>query len=167
MTGTDTTVELFVRSLSPAGARDRPASVVARLESLVEANRIEDYAVRLWGPELPLTQPLVGHERAEALLEEVAAFRSWAADHDVALDAFETREASAYTGETYAALSLPVMALAEYADGELVCVTPCTTEDGPLTVADRLALLEEAPPADGRTPDDGATRRPLPGTARP
>lgn len=142
MTADLPTAHLFVRSLSPAGARTRPPETIERLERLVEAGALDDFDVSVWGREVECSSDVAGRVKEELVLERVAAFRSWAAERGVDLDAFERREVSTVTGETHAVLSLPVLALAEYVEGDLACVAPCTTGDGVLSVEDRLRALE-------------------------
>jgi hypothetical protein len=142
MVGDTTRVELFVRSLSPTGARARPLVVIDRLDDLTESGRIDDYAVFVWGKEVGLSTSVAGPERTELVLDRVGQFRAWAADRNAALVGFETREASTLTGETYTALSLPVLALAEYDGEQLVGVAPCRTEHEDRTVERRIEALE-------------------------
>lgn len=136
------TADLFVRSLSPVGARGRPPEAIERLRSLVEAGTIDDYGVTAWGKEVDLSSDAALEERERLVLDRVAELRSWAAERDVALDAFDRREVSTLTGERHTVLTLPVMVLVESVGGEPVCVAPCTTDDGVLTVEDRLESLE-------------------------
>jgi len=157
MVGDTTRVELFVRSLSPAGARDRPAAVIDRLDALVEAGHLDNHSVFVWGTEVGLSTSVAGPERTELVLDRVGQFRAWAADRNAALAGVETREASTLTGETYTALSLPVLALAEYDGDRLVGVAPCRTEHENRTVEGRLEALEaranRSGPASERGPD--------------
>lgn len=159
MPGEPITVELFVRSLSPAGARDRPSTLVDRLEALAEAERIDDYSVFVWGREVPLSTE-AGYEHAELVLDRLGEFRSWAAERDATLDGIELREASTLTEKRYTALSLPMSALAEYADGRLVCVAPCTTDHGSLTVEERLDRLDTPAENAEASPPLAQKRRP-------
>lgn len=142
MTTEPIAVDLFIRSLSPAGARGRPAGAIERLRSLVEAGTIDDYSVTVWGKEVEVESGVAAEEGERLVLDRVAALRSWAAERGVALDAFERREVSTVTGETYTVLTLPVMVLVESVGEEIACVAPCTTEGGVLTVGDRLGALE-------------------------
>jgi len=142
MTGEPTTVDLFVRSLSPVGARAEPSKAIDRLDALVGTGRIERYSVYVTGDEVRLSSEVPVHERREFVLDRIAAFRSWAAERGVTLDAFDRREVSTLTGRRYTVLGLPVMALAESVGGDLGCVAPCSTDDRTVTVEDRLEALE-------------------------
>jgi hypothetical protein len=135
-------VDLFVRSLSPVGARTRPAAVIEHLENMVEAGVVDTYSVCVWGKEVELSSAPGKDQHTESVVEQVESFRTWATEQGVALDAFEEREVSTMTGETHTVLTLPVMVLAESVAERLVCVTPCTTGGGVLTVEDRLESLD-------------------------
>lgn len=145
MPGEDTTVELFVRSLSPSGCGGRPGAVVDRLDELVEAGTVDDYSVCVWGNEVGLSTPVAGTDRGEAIVERVARLSRWAEERNATLPGFETREATwEVTGETYTALVLPVLAVAVYRGDDLRAVAPCRTADGAVhTVPDRLGTLAE------------------------
>jgi len=156
MTGEPTTVDLFVRSLSPVGARAEPSKAIDRLDALVETGRIERYSVYVTGEEVRLSPEATAHERREFVLDRVAAFRSWATKRGVTLEAFDRREVSTLTGERYTVLGLPVMALAESVGGDLGCVVPCSTDDGVVTVEDRLEALERGYGGRGPGEDEGS-----------
>lgn len=158
MTGEPITVDLFVRSLSPIGARARPGAVIDRLERLVKADVIDAYSVCVWGKEIELSSSPVREEHTDHVVAEVESFRTWAADHGVTLDAFDQREVSTITGETHTVLTLPVMVLAEAVGAELTCVAPCTTSGGVLTVEDRLESLKSED-GEPRLSEDGPSSR--------
>ena len=141
MSGETTSVHLFVRSLSPSGARDRPSTIVDRLETLVDEGHISEYHVSVWGKEVELATSATTHDDGQTILEHVAAFRSWADDRRVTLEGFQQREVTTLTGETHAVLTLPVIVLAEYSNGELLRVAPYSDDDRIHTVDDRLAAF--------------------------
>ena len=159
MTTEPIAVDLFVRSLSPVGARDRPARAIERLRGLVEAGTIDEYSVTVWAKEVELSSEAAVEEGEDLVLDRVAEFRSWAAERGVALDAFERREVSTVTGETHTVLALPVTVLVESVGDEIVCVTPCTTDNGTLTVDDRLVALEEIDDEPGPRGNREASRK--------
>jgi hypothetical protein len=142
----ETTLELAVRTLSPRGCKRRQDEVVRRLNGLVERGVVDDVSVTVWGERVATTTADAETEHGREVLDTVAAFREWAADHGRSVDRFfETREThSEFTGESYAALELPAMVLAEYRDGELSWVSPCVDGEAVYTVGDRLATLEGA-----------------------
>lgn len=141
MSGETTSVHLFVRSLSPSGARDRPSTIVDRLEKLVDEGHISEFHVSVWGNEVELATSATTHGDGQMILEHVAAFRSWADDRRVTLEGFQQREVTTLTGETHAVLTLPVIVLAEYTNGELSWVAPFSDDGRIRTVDDRLAAL--------------------------
>lgn len=141
MSGETTSVHLFVRSLSPSGARDRPSTIVDRLEKLVDEGHVSEYHVSVWGNEVDLATSATVDGDSRAILEQVAAFRSWTDERRVTLEGFQQREVTTLTGETHSVLTLPVMVLAEYTNGELSQVAPYSDDDRIRTVDDRLAAL--------------------------
>lgn len=143
-TAANRTVRLFVRSGSPTGARGRPSEVVDRLETLRREGIVCDYSVSVWGREVGLSRPTAESGDGRAVLERVAALRSWAAEAGVELDGFQRRETTAPTGETYTVLTLPAVVLAEYTDGELSSVVPHSANGRSQTVDDRLEALSSA-----------------------
>ncbi|MFB6307955.1 MAG: HTH domain-containing protein, partial [Haloarculaceae archaeon] len=76
-------------------------------------------------------------------------FKQWALSNNVSLESFyQTRPVdSEVTDSPRTAMTLPVMGLAEYADGELVHVAPCTKGDTVHTIMDRLDRLEAGEPS--------------------
>lgn len=142
------TVELYVRSLSPAAAGGRQERVVDRLDRLTSAGHVEDFEIRVWGREVGVEGATAA---AESVLDRVEAFRAWADARGAELPF--RRRAVATPAASGEALRLPTMALAEYLEGEasapreralpgdLVSVAP-REEDGALvTVRDRLDAL--------------------------
>jgi hypothetical protein len=117
-----------------------------------------DLSVSVWGREVGLSTTAARTDAGEFVLDRVAAFREWADAHDVCVETFfETREVdSGLTGESYTALVLPVVCLAEYRDDEVHHVAPYTTGSAVHTVADRISALETAVdvPSTDRTPVD-------------
>lgn len=145
-----TSVHLFVRSLSPSGARDRPSTIVDQIEKLVDEGHVSEYTVSVWGNEVDLAMSTTSDGGSRAILEQVAAFRSWADEHRVTLEGFQQREVTTLTGETHAVLTLPVIVLAEYTNEELSRVAPYSDDDGICTVDDRLAALASSAEYDSR-----------------
>lgn len=137
-------VALFVRSLSPSGARERQATVRERLQSLARGPVVEDVCVSVWGEQVGL------HERdgqvasGTGVRGQIEALRSWADEHGRTLEPFiETRQRrSTVTGADDTVLVLPVMSLVEYRDGDVCHVTPSADGDEVYTVVDRVETLE-------------------------
>lgn len=171
-------VELWVRSFSPAGIERAHRDAIDRLDELVEAGVLDDYSVRLWSTEVGLSTTAARTDRAQVVLDRVAAFRKWADRRDRTLEPFfGTREAtSSVTGETYTAQVLPIRALAEYRGGDLAFVAPSAAGDAMTSVGGRLSALADG--TGGREADgtgggghdrkgDGDDDRDDPGGERP
>lgn len=139
------TIELFVRSLTPSGAAQRQEAVLDKLDRLDERGVIEDYTITVWGEQIDPNSLAAETDAGKRILDTVASFEEWADEHDVSVDRFFTEQSigSAITGERYTAMSLPVIAMAEYVDDQLQTVTPYQGDDSIQTVADRLETLGE------------------------
>lgn len=140
---TGTRVELYVRSLSPDDGRGPQFAVLSELRSLEDAGWIDDLCVTVWGRRIGLSTTAARTDDGEAILDAIAAFRSWAAANDRSLEPLlATREVtSEITGESHTSLVLPTMMLAEYRDGELHHVVPYAEDGSVTTVADRIEVL--------------------------
>lgn len=147
-------LELYVRTLT---AGDDPAPAHARrVRDLAATARYDAAAITVWGSEVGLSTTALRTPEGKCLLDRIGEFRAWAAARDLTMRPFfETRTVRAPdTGESQAALGLPVACLAEYEDDELIHVAPYHDGTATCTVADRLARLdvavrEDCPPARG------------------
>jgi hypothetical protein len=151
---TQRTVELYVRSMSPDGAQNRQEQVIERLQRLDREDEIADFSVVVWGKQISRESAAASTDEGTYILNRVAEFKQWALSNNVSLDAFYQRRRveNELTGEAYTTLTLPVMGLAEYEDGELVHVAPCTEGDVVTRIVDRLDSLEtDAPSAEADT----------------
>jgi hypothetical protein len=145
MTGTQTPrIELYVRSLSPLGANQYQERLVDRLHRLAEQGAISGFSVTVWGGGLGIDTAMARTERGRRIRKRIAAFRQWARTENVSLESLERREVSKHllTEETVTVLDFPVMMMAEYADEELLYVTPFSVDGAVRTVSDRLDHLE-------------------------
>jgi hypothetical protein len=140
------TLELYVRSLTPAGDPGPENGVIDRVQALDWSGGGPDASVVVWGNEVALSTTATETSPGRHVLDRVAAFTAWAADSGCSLTPFfETRRrTSRLTGESFTALRLPAVLLAEYRDGELVAVTPRMENGETHTVAERLSTLESA-----------------------
>jgi len=152
-------VELHVRSLAPRAGKRRQNSVIDRLEDLESEGYVDEWTVDVWGRQVGLSAAAARTDAGQFVLERVAAFRDWADDTGRSVASFfETRHVdSGITGEQYTALVLPSLTLAEYRDGDLAYVAPCSDGDEVTTVTDRLDVLAASSstvsrPADERRP---------------
>lgn len=156
------TLELNVRSLSPAGARSRQNAVIDRLEALEADGRIARFTTNVWGSRVGLSTTASRTEPGTVVLEQVATFRQWARENGRSLRSFfETRTTtSPITGEEYTTIVFPMIVLAEYRDGDLRHVAPCTDGERVYTVEDRLDAIAAGEPdlPDEHAPPDSAVR---------
>jgi len=141
---TGSRVELYVRSLSPDDGRGPQSAVLEELRHLDEVGRVDELSVTVWGRQVGLSTTAARTDAGEAILETIAGFRSWAAQHDRSLDPFlRTQETtSQITGESHTAIVLPTMLLAEYRDDSVTHVAPNARDGSIETVADRLEALQ-------------------------
>lgn len=138
------TVDLYVRSLSPAGGQRQLDAVITRLERLATTGRIAEFTVHVWGKQIATSSVATRTTAGQAILDTVDEFRAWAREHGRSLRSFfDTRDVrSRITGEDYTALVLPTMTLAEYHGDDLRFVAPCADGDTMYSVTDRLDTLE-------------------------
>lgn len=148
-------LELFVRSLSPRGARSGQAAAVERLRALEGAGTIDGFTVQVCGRELPPRPSDAVTEFGTYLLNRIAVFHRWAAVNDQHLGSLFEPETvrSTMTGEEYERIVLPVMTLAEYEAGSLRFVSPCEGGGRTWSVPERLDYLLEAEPPRSDTED--------------
>jgi len=140
-------IELYVRSLMPDGAHERQEAVIDRLETLDQEGKIEDFSVIVWGKQVSRESVAAHTEEGKYILNRVAEFKQWALSNNVSLSSFyQTTEIQSELTDNYSAMVLPVMGLAEYGDGELQHVAPCTSDDVVHTIMDRLDRLEAGEP---------------------
>ncbi|MDS0222201.1 hypothetical protein NDI54_12655 [Haloarcula sp. S1AR25-5A] len=143
-------VELFVRSLCPVDATQRQNHLIDQLQALENADRIDDLSILIWGNRIA---PSLARQTADGrnLLDRLAMFERWEGDSDASLDAFDWRHAmtNMASEESITVIALPTVALAEYVDGDLHHVAPCTRDGTVHRVSDRITrLAETAQPTD-------------------
>lgn len=138
-------LELYVRTLSPPGARRRQEDVIDRLQELDEDGHVDDVHVQVWGKQIDPTTNAADTDQGQFILNRIAEFQQWALANNTTLESFyQTREqSSSITGEDHTTVVLPKMGLAEYHGSELEQVTPCTRRDDEVfSVTDHLDALE-------------------------
>jgi hypothetical protein len=135
--------ELWIRSFTPVGTGGQQEAAVDRLRELEAAGRLDDLTVRMWNKQMRRNGPASYTEEGAGVFDAVDRFANWAVDNDRSLAPFfeERDQTCEFTGEHDSVLVLPNVALAEYADGELVHLTPHTDGDAQVTVAQRLDEL--------------------------
>jgi hypothetical protein len=142
-------IELYVRSLLPTGAHERQEAVIEQLERLEQEDVIADFSVIVWGKQIARDSAAAHTEEGRYILNRVAEFKQWALSNNVSLESFyqTTTVDTEVAPEPHTAMTLPVMGLAEYQDGELQHVAPCTDGDVVHTIMDRLDRLEDGRPS--------------------
>jgi hypothetical protein len=144
-------VELFVQSVSPGPGHSHQDSVVETLTALATDGLFDAPAVHVWGDQLVADSVTVTHtETGKFLHDRLESFWDWAASSGVSLEPMFGRRTvrSEMTGESYRALSVPTVTLAEYTDGALTNVTPHVADGLARTVSDRLTALADATATD-------------------
>ncbi|MFB6163155.1 MAG: HTH domain-containing protein [Halococcoides sp.] len=138
-------LELFVRSLHPQGAHQRQEATLKQLERLERDEEIDEFSVVVWGDQISRESVAANSIKGRYVLNRVAEFQQWALSNNVSLDSFyQTRSTGPESDvETETTIVLPVMGLAEYRDGELVQVSPCTAGETVHTVQDHVDSLSE------------------------
>ena len=137
-------VELFVRSLCPEDATHQQNYVLDQLQALEDAGRIEDLSILIWGRRI---EPRLAQRTAEGrhLLDRLSAFEQWERESDASLDAFDWQRpvTNMVSDESVSVITLPTLALAEYADGDLTHVAPCRRDGTVHRVTDRISRLAD------------------------
>jgi hypothetical protein len=88
-------LELYVRTLSPPGARTRQEQEIERLQRLEEEGHIADFYVKVWGRQIDPTTRAADTDQGEFILNRIAEFKQWALPNNTTLDSFyQTREQS-------------------------------------------------------------------------
>ena len=139
-----TRANLYVRSLVPESYNQRQSEIIQRVGRLVDQGVFTKRYVRPCGRQLPATPTEADTRTGEWLLKRFRAFREWATANDCDITpAFEIQEVEcSITESQYRAMRPPAVLLAEYRDGELVCVTPHCDGETVQTVCNRLSELE-------------------------
>lgn len=161
-----TTVELWIRSFAPVSTGPTQERALERVDAIErDRDREIETAVRVWGKEIervPDTDTDTGGVRIpqlELIGSRLETFEEWADRADRRLEPFFRRRTvqSAITGESREVWRLPTIALAEFADGDLLHVAPCNDGRRTIDVFDRLERLEGTDETDA-DPDDPVLR---------
>lgn len=133
----DTTVTLYVRTPAPMATEKRQETILGRIEALRRAGAIDGVTVTYW-----FRQARV--DDSDPVMPSVVALEEWASDHHVELaPAFDRHDrANWYTGAADSVVSLPVICLAVFSDGEISGVYPHVGPAGYRSVVDGLDSLE-------------------------
>lgn len=122
------------------------AEVIDRLSALAARDAIGGFTVETWPDELAISE----HTERGSVVERFKEFLLWADEHDRSITPpFERRTVSPLVGESREVLTLPIMCLAVYEDGDLRGVYPNSDGEGTVSVTDYLDACDSA--------DDGVT----------
>lgn len=139
------TVEVYVRSLSPAGAPQQQA-LFDHLDALSMDGAISYWTVHVVGKEVcPDTATTTSPGRF--ICERIREFRAWAERNDMSLGSFFERRpvTSEITGEEYESMVIPTVTLAEFDEQDaLQFVAPSFDGNNHHTPASRLEALMDA-----------------------
>ena len=133
---TGTRLELWVRP----GTRDAADELVTRAESLADEGAVEEVDVRVWDAHQDLSSSIHSHRQQEARAT-LQTLKRWAWRHGSELVGFGERRRAGRgrLGPEYVVQRVPSVLLAEYEDGLLVNVAPCS--DRERCVTERLEQL--------------------------
>jgi hypothetical protein len=137
-------LELYVRTLSPPGARSRQEAVIDRLRRLEDDDHVDDVFVKVWGKQIDPTTSAAETEQGQFILNRIAEFQQWALANNTTLDSFyqSRQQSSSITGEEHHTIVLPKMGLAEYHGDELEQVSPVAVGEDTETVPEHVDALE-------------------------
>lgn len=137
-------VELFVRSLTPPGARAAQNDIVDRMVALREADVVEEVDLTVWGNGVPLSGTCARVGVGSHVANAIRAFRRWCEERDASLEPFFTWSAvdSSITGESYDRVVPPHRCLAVWDDDGVAAVYPCRIGDETRSIEDGLRALE-------------------------
>ncbi|APW97846.1 hypothetical protein CHINAEXTREME_08660 [Halobiforma lacisalsi AJ5] len=159
---------MWIRSFAPVSTGPTQERAIERVDAIErDSDREIETAVRVWGKEIergPETSAGPGTDgvripQLERIDRRLDAFEEWANRTDRRLKPFfrpRTVE-STITGESREVWRLPTIALAEFVDGDLIHVAPCTDGRRTIDVFDRLEALEATGETDA-DPDDSVLR---------
>lgn len=150
-------VELY-HCASMHGTYEQQRATIDRLHALEAGDLVDEVAKQAWAHRLTPEAEDDWCQRARRAHE---AFREWATEHGRSLEpGFGSKTVSPIGGdESYEVVSFPVLCLAVYADGDLVCVAPSTdpVTGETWTVQDCLAQLEADADVEPATAPSGST----------
>lgn len=151
--------DLYLRSLgAPVPSQERQEAVLERLEGLEATGRIDTWTVNVWGDRLYTDGRCSETPVGRHLTGKLSEFDRWAGDHEaVAFDLDAGVVDCGITGTCYEMIRLPRLALAVYADSELVAVVPCEVAGASLSVSSFLEEVVAGPDRSETSENEGAT----------
>ncbi|EMA33142.1 HTH domain-containing protein [Haloarcula japonica] len=113
-------------------------TAIDRFTELAATGVVDDFDIQTWPEEISVSQR---SEHGE-VLETVDRYEQWATERGLSLrPPFETRTSSLLVGGSTEVLRLPMIAVAVYADDDLVGVYPCTDGETTWSVTDCINAL--------------------------
>jgi hypothetical protein len=146
---------LFVRSLSPEGARVEQESVIDRLQALRDRGILADVSLTIWGSRL---RPTSAHrtETGGEILDTIDRLEAWADRQEPPRSlCFDSRTVrSTITGEHETELVLPLICLAVSEGDHLRCVAPWREGEVVHTVTDCLDAISDPTAIEAHPPTE-------------
>jgi len=141
-------VELYVRSLAPAGTRETQDAIVEQLHALERTGIVDDVDLTVWGNAVCLDGASVTLGVGSYIADRVRAFHDWCEERRATVDPYFTWSAvdSSLTGESYYRVVPPNRCLAIYVGDRLADVYPRTVDGDPQSLEDGLRALEREEP---------------------
>jgi len=131
---------VFARLWTRRPVSGRQIEVIDRLSALDSAAAgIADFDVQTWPDKVVYSD----HTKRSDVVRAYDTIRSWADEHDREIEPpFERRTVTSLVGRTEDILTLPVLCLAVYEDGDLRAVLPCRDADRTCEIIDFLDAFE-------------------------
>jgi hypothetical protein len=153
-TGTQRSVELYVRSLAPHAAVQSQLGRSERFESLVDSGAFESCTMHVVGRGIVHEGPYELASTAQLLRRRIGQMRAWAADHDATVPGLETTTVTeSCLHETgYTVTRVPQNFLLEFEGDSLRRCSPAVYDGERFSVDDHLdALRASARASDAET----------------
>jgi hypothetical protein len=149
------TASLFVRSLSPEGARAEQDLVIDRLRTLQDRGVLADLSLTIWGSRLRSSSAR-RTETGRELLDAIDRLEAWADRQEPSRSlCFDSRAVrSTITGGRETELVLPLMCLAVSENDRLQCVAPWCEGEVVRTVTDCLDAISDPTAIDAHPPTE-------------
>jgi hypothetical protein len=117
----------------------RQIEVIDRLSSLASKSGLDDFDVQTWPDKVVCSE----HTQRSDVVQTYETVRTWADEHDREIEPpFERRTVTSLVGRTEEILTLPVLCLTVYEDGDLRGVFPSRDSDRTCEIIDFLDALE-------------------------
>lgn len=141
-----TRLEVYVQSLAPNKNR-QISTILKRIARLEAEGVIESFDVYVVGKEL-CPETALHTESGQYLCARLLQFRDWAEGENKEFGSFFRPQSvdSTLTGDEYETIPVPTVTVAEFVDGTLQFVTPCTdgeTHHTPQSRLDQLSAPEQ------------------------